>query len=38
MFEVDGVPKEVATVALQLAAAKLPVQTKVVTRLVGGGD
>ncbi|MEC8725748.1 MAG: 50S ribosomal protein L16 [Pseudomonadota bacterium] len=38
MFEVDGVPKEIATVALQLAAAKLPVQTKVVTRLVGGGD
>ena len=37
MFEVDGVPKEIATVALQLAAAKLPVQTKVVTRLVGGG-
>ena len=38
MFEVDGVPQEIATVALQLAAAKLPVQTKVVTRLVGGGD
>ncbi|MGB0632664.1 MAG: 50S ribosomal protein L16 [Alphaproteobacteria bacterium] len=38
MFEVDGVPKEIATVALELAAAKLPVQTKVVTRLVGGGD
>ena len=38
MFEVDGVSKEIATVALQLAAAKLPVQTKVVTRLVGGGD
>ncbi|HCH55957.1 MAG TPA: 50S ribosomal protein L16 [Rhodospirillaceae bacterium] len=38
MFEVDGVSKEIATVALELAAAKLPVQTKVVTRLVGGGD
>ena len=38
MFEVDGVPKEIATVALELAAAKLPVETKVVTRLVGGGD
>ena len=38
MFEIDGVPKEIATVALELAAAKLPVQTKVVTRLVGGGD
>ncbi|MEE2996957.1 MAG: 50S ribosomal protein L16 [Pseudomonadota bacterium] len=38
MFEVDGVPKEIATVALELAAAKLPVQTKVVTRLIGGGN
>ena len=38
MFEVDGVPKEIATVALELAAAKLPVQTRVVTRLIGGGD
>ncbi|PPR09626.1 MAG: 50S ribosomal protein L16 [Alphaproteobacteria bacterium MarineAlpha11_Bin1] len=38
MFEVDGVPKEIATVALELAAAKLPVQTKVVTRLVGGSE
>ena len=38
MFEVDGVSKEIATVALELAAAKLPVQTKVVTRLVGAGD
>ena len=38
MFEVDGVPKDIATVALQLAAAKLPVQTKVVARLVGSGD
>ena len=38
MFEVDGVPQDVATVALELAAAKLPVQTKVVTRLVGGGE
>ena len=38
MFEIDGVPQDVAKVALELAAAKLPVQTKVVTRLVGGGD
>ena len=37
MFEIDGVPQDVAKVALELAAAKLPVQTKVVTRLVGGG-
>ena len=32
MFEVDGVPAEVAKEALRLAAQKLPVQTKVVTR------
>ncbi|MAM69229.1 MAG: 50S ribosomal protein L16 [Rhodospirillaceae bacterium] len=38
MFEIDGVGQDVAKVALELAAAKLPVQTKVVTRLVGGGD
>ena len=38
MFEIDGVPQDVAKVALELAAAKLPVQTKVVTRLVGGGN
>lgn len=38
MFEIDGVPNDIAMVALELAAAKLPVQTKVVTRLVGGGD
>jgi|TARA_Y100000588_G_scaffold107190_1_gene117357 large subunit ribosomal protein L16 len=38
MFEIDGVGQDVAKVALELAAAKLPVQTKVVSRLVGGGD
>lgn len=38
MFEIDGVPQDIAKVALELAAAKLPVQTKIVTRLVGGGD
>ena len=38
MFEIDGVPKGIATTALELAAAKLPLQTKVVTRLVGGGN
>jgi len=36
MFEIDGVPQDIAKVALELAAAKLPVQTKIVTRLVGG--
>lgn len=32
MFELDGVPFEVATEALRLAAQKLPVLTRVVTR------
>ena len=33
MFEVDGVPEPIARVALGLAAAKLPLQTRVVKRL-----
>lgn len=33
MFELDGVPREVAEEALRLAAQKLPVATKVVTRV-----
>jgi len=33
MFEIDGVPLEVAREAVALAAAKLPVRTKFVTRL-----
>lgn len=32
MFEVDGVSREVATRAFELAAAKLPIKTKLVTR------
>ena len=32
MFEMNGVPREVAEEALRLAAQKLPVLTKVVTR------
>ena len=32
MFEVDGVPEDVANLALELAAAKLPVRTKIVKR------
>lgn len=32
MFEMDGVPKDVAMEALRLAAQKLPVQTKTVVR------
>ena len=33
MFEIDGVPNEVATEALRLGAAKLPVRTRIVTRI-----
>jgi large subunit ribosomal protein L16 len=33
MFELDGVPDDVAREALRLGAAKLPIKTKVVTRL-----
>jgi len=32
MFEIDGVPEEVALRALELASAKLPVRTKIVKR------
>ena len=33
MFELDGVTREVAEESLRLAAQKLPVQTRIVTRL-----
>ena len=36
MFEMDGVPMPVAKRAMELAAAKLPVKTKFVTRLGEG--
>jgi large subunit ribosomal protein L16 len=36
MFEIDGVPDDVAREALRLGAAKLPVRTKVITRLDAG--
>ena len=36
MFEIDGVPPEVAFSALTLGAAKLPIKTKFVTRLGEG--
>lgn len=35
LFEMDGIPEKTAREALELAAAKLPVKTKFVTR-VGG--
>jgi len=37
MFEIDGVTKEVANESLTLAAAKLPIKTRIVTRLGDGG-
>src|ERR1700757_2487982 len=36
LFEIDGVPDDVAREALRLGAAKLPVRTKVVTLLDAG--
>ena len=36
MFEIDGVPHDVARRAMELAAAKLPVRTRFVTRLGEG--
>jgi large subunit ribosomal protein L16 len=36
MFEVDGVPEDVARRAFELAAAKLPISTKFVQRLGSG--
>jgi len=35
MFEVDGVPENIARESLRLGAAKLPVRTKIVARLEG---
>ncbi|SCA55292.1 50S ribosomal subunit protein L16 [Candidatus Terasakiella magnetica] len=36
MFEIEGVPADVAKRAMELAAAKLPVRTRFVTRLGEG--
>ncbi len=36
MFEIDGVPLDVARRAMELASAKLPIETKFVTRIVEG--
>jgi large subunit ribosomal protein L16 len=33
MFEIDGVDRETAKLALELAAAKLPIKTRFVARL-----
>ena len=36
MFEVEGVPEEIAQRAMKLAAQKLPIKTKFVSRQSGG--
>ena len=36
LFEIDGVADDVARLSLQLGAAKLPIRTKIVTRLDAG--
>lgn len=38
MFELAGVPEEVAKEAMRLAAHKLPIKTKFVTRVESGGE
>ena len=38
MFEVAGVPEDVAREALRLAAHKLPIKTKFVSRTESGGE
>jgi large subunit ribosomal protein L16 len=38
MFEIDGIAEETARDALTLGAAKLPVKTKIVTRLGAGAE
>ena len=38
MFELAGVPEDVAKEALNLAAHKLPIRTKVIKRVELGGD
>ena len=35
LFEIDGVPDEVAIQALKLGAAKLPIKTKIIKRIEG---
>ena len=36
LFEIDGVPDDVARRALELGAAKLPIKTRIVTRIGEG--
>ena len=36
MFELDGIPKDIAEEAFRLASAKLPIQTKFISRIGEG--
>ena len=38
MFELDGVPAQIAREAFELATAKLPIHTRIVSRLGGEGQ
>src|SRR5271154_3308578 len=38
MFEVDGVPDDIAREALRLGAAKLPIRTRIVTRIAAATE
>ncbi|MQP63985.1 50S ribosomal protein L16 [Niveispirillum sp. SYP-B3756] len=38
MFELDGVPADLAKRAFELAAAKLPIKVRMVTRMGEGGE
>ncbi len=40
LFEIDGVPEDLARRAIELGAAKLPIKTKFVSRrtMLGGGE
>lgn len=38
MFELDGVPTTIAREAFELASAKLPIATRVITRVGEGGE
>ncbi|HAE25537.1 MULTISPECIES: 50S ribosomal protein L16 [Hyphomonas] len=35
LFEIDGVPEDIAREALRLGAAKLPIKTKIIKRIEG---
>jgi large subunit ribosomal protein L16 len=38
LFEISGIPENVAREALRLASAKLPISTKIVSRSTEGGE